>query len=48
MVGLKKLVLVGATQDTVIYPWQSEQFGGYVTNSNPATVFTMREVRIHT
>lgn len=29
MVSLNKLVLVEATEDTVVYPYQSEQFGGY-------------------
>lgn len=35
--SLEQMVLVEATQDTMVYPYQSEQFGGYVWNSN-ATV----------
>ena len=27
--SLSKLVLIEATEDTVVYPYQSEQFGGY-------------------
>lgn len=29
MISLNKLVLVEATEDTIVYPYQSEQFGGY-------------------
>lgn len=30
MISLNKLALVEATLDTIVYPYQSEQFGGYV------------------
>ena len=33
MTSLNKLVLVEATEDTSVYPYQSEQFGGYAWNT---------------
>lgn len=38
---VKTVVLIQATQDTVVYPYQSEQFGGYAwatTKANPVTL----------
>lgn len=32
--SLTQLALIAALQDTVVYPWQAEQFGGYVWGSN--------------
>jgi palmitoyl-protein thioesterase len=40
--GLKRMSLIQALNDTVVYPHESEQFGGYVWGSNN-TVFTLRE-----
>ncbi len=33
MLTLNKLVLAEATEDTIVYPYQSEQFGGYQWNT---------------
>jgi hypothetical protein len=41
MEGVKTLFLSEATQDTVVYPYQSEQFGEYAwasTKANPKTL----------
>ena len=41
MAAVKTLVLSEALQDTVVYPFQSEQFGGYAwadTKANPVTL----------
>jgi hypothetical protein len=38
MVSLNKLVLVEATEDTIVYPYQSEQFGGYEWGTPVRTV----------
>lgn len=40
--SLNKLILGLALNDTVVYPKESEQFGGYIWGTN-ASVFTMRE-----
>jgi palmitoyl-protein thioesterase len=41
-VSLNKVVAAMALNDTVVYPKESEQFGGYKWGTN-STVFTMRE-----
>jgi len=44
--SLQRLVLGMALNDTIVYPHQSEQFGGYLfTNGDRAnkTLFTMKE-----
>lgn len=48
--SLAKVALVAGTQDTVVYPWQSEQFGGYAWNSSASngTVYTFTESVFYT
>jgi palmitoyl-protein thioesterase len=41
--SLNKLALIAATEDTVVYPWQAEQFGGYAWNTQNATIFNFTE-----
>jgi len=40
--SLAKLAVIGATQDTMLIPWQAAQFGGYVTDSDK-TVYGFTE-----
>lgn len=44
--SLNQLVLVEATKDTVVYPYQSEQFGGYKWGTTD-TIFTMKQGAIY-
>lgn len=44
---LDKMFLVEATKDTVVYPFASEQFGGYQFGTKD-TVFTLRQGRLYT
>lgn len=39
--SLDQLLLVGATEDTVVYPWQSEWFGGWDWTDSPSAPLTV-------
>lgn len=45
--SLNQLILIEATKDTVVYPYESEQFGGYKWGTKD-TLFTIKEGEIYT